>query len=135
MRLGLILSCWLLSLGPTSHAATPIRANPTQPLGIAVVAGVSGQYVPGDVREPSVPLAIESGTRLFLAGADPVTGSHSMTSYDVATGGIPLFDSDQVGAGQAVEVFGVANLLTGQYYFYCRNHFGMDGLLTVTSRP
>lgn len=88
--------------------------------------------MPGDVESPTAPLYLSEGGRLFLAGAEiPIYGAHAITSYDSDQQERPLFDSDQAAAGQVVEVIGVTSLQPGDYPFFCRNHFGMDGLLTV----
>lgn len=105
-----------------------------------MTVGVAFQFVPGQMGTDYEPVYVAQGGRLFLVGADPL-GAHAITSYDTYPDGLPLFDTiadgqplfdtDQAAAGQVVEVFGVPSLQPGAYPFFCRNHFGMDGLLTV----
>lgn len=110
-------------------ACSIAQAEPVPPPP-SVSIGIGFRFVPGQMESPTVPLYLAQGGRLILVGADPL-GSHAITSYLTDQLERPLFDSDQAAAGQVVEVIGVTSLQPGDYPFFCRNHFGMDGLLTV----
>lgn len=98
---------------------------------VAVVTTVGFTYLPGDAQLPDGSLTIHAGTRVYLTSAD-VLGNHTIYAYDLDASGFPVFASDdQVGPGQVQEVSGTASLPPRTYQFYCANHPGMNGSITV----
>lgn len=118
----LVLACLGLAL-----AVQPVGARPA---GIAVVATVAYQYIPGD-SDPYVSLESDVGGQLFLVNLDPL-GAHNLVSTDTIDGE-PLFQSDFVNPGEATEVVGVDQLTAGEYGFMCTVHGyeAMNGQLNV----
>jgi hypothetical protein len=123
---GLSVAFLLTGTATTPATGIPPDLAPPQP---SFTLGVAFGYQPGDADDVTVRLDIREGSTLFLIGADAL-GSHTIDSYEPLTAN---FWSDQAAAGQVVEVLGVADLPARDepYRFYCRNHFGMDGLLTI----
>lgn len=111
-------------------AVSPLLAVSLPPAPVSNVASVLYQYVPGDVREPEVPLEMIAGGMLVYSNLDPVDW-HTITAYDLDENGDPLFESELLGQGQSEIIEGVDALPPGDYGFHCRIHSGMDGVLRV----
>lgn len=111
-------------------AVSPLPAVSLPPAPVSNVASILYQWVPGDVREPEVPLEVVGGGTLVYSNLDPVDW-HTITAYDLDENGDPLFESDLLGQGQSEIIDGVEDLPLGDYRFHCRIHSGMDGVLRV----
>ena len=107
------------------------RAHPPAP--VSNVTTVAYQYVPGDVRDPFIPVEMIEGGVLIFSNLDPVDW-HTITSYGLDEDGSLLFESELLGQGQSEILEGVDRLPPGDYRFHCRIHTGMDGILRVTPR-
>jgi hypothetical protein len=146
-KLMLLLALGALALLPSAHAAAGrdgATLPPLPPLGaeenpLFAAGGTpvsNGIFFPGTIlcaySCDGEPYQIKRGTNIRLYNLDPalVANSHGMTSKDSKKKGGPLFQSETFGGPGSVLVK-TSHLKPGTYEYFCRVHFGMQGLIEV----
>lgn len=130
--LGMALGLTMVLSPGTASPPEPPRASPA----LAAVAATSPTVSATILIDPdagqhgySTPeVTISPDGTLSVADHDAV--AHTVTSVDLGSDGLPLFDA-RVEPGQTRVVPGATGLTAGSYAFYCRFHPNMRGTLTV----
>ncbi|HYO61411.1 MAG TPA: hypothetical protein VEU29_05895 [Actinomycetota bacterium] len=148
-KLPLLLAAVSLALLPSAQAAVggPDALPSLQPLGAAeapvFAAGgtplSNGIFFPGTAACvgtdcQGVPYEVAKGSDLRFYNLDTavVANNHRIVSKDTNKRGRPLFQSETIG-GPASTLVKTSHLKPGVYGYYCSVHYGMDGLLEITS--
>ena len=74
-------------------------------------------------------LVLPQGTELVFVNLH--LWGHNITSDDWLTPSVRLFRSEMISFGEQALVEGVERLDPGTYGFFCRNHIGMRGSITI----
>lgn len=101
-------------------------------LAVPVAPASAAPGAVGAVVETFVPASVSVGAGETLTLVNLERSPHDVTSLDVGTDGLPLFQSAIVyEPGQTAVVRGVESLEPGLYEFYCSVHEQMRGTVTV----
>lgn len=97
-----------------------------------VVVSTGSRFVPGDASDPTSVVVVQGGGLTYM-NIDLVE-DHSVTSDDIDTSGMRLFDSPRLRFRQSASVTGIASLAPGTYGFHCSIHESMRGDILVVPR-